>query len=178
MTTNGYITLDRKILEWEWYTDANTKLLFLHLLLIVNFKDSTFKGEIIKRGSIATTVEELSRQTKLTPRNIRTALKHLKATNEVTIKTSPKYSVITVTKYDEYQRSDKRSDKQVTNKRQTEGSESDKLKNKQDNKNKQDKRIYKRAGAREGTNAKIHNFPEREYDFDELAGIVRKRGQE
>ena len=28
-----YVKISRKILDWEWYTDINTKVLFLHILL-------------------------------------------------------------------------------------------------------------------------------------------------
>ena len=39
----------------------------------------------------------------ISERSIRTALNHLKTTQEVTIKTTAKYSIITIEKYDEYQ---------------------------------------------------------------------------
>ena len=178
-TTNGFIRLDRKLLQWEWYSDVNTKALFIHLLLIANFADTNFKGEIIKRGSVATTLKELSRQTNLTIRNTRTALNHLKSTNEVTIRTNRQYSIISINNYDKYQSPEKRSDKRVTNDRQTTGGESDTPKNKEDILNKEDiKNIFTapaHARTRESINPKIHNFPERDYDFEKLKrGIQNK----
>ena len=173
VTVNGFITLDRKLLNWEWYTDVNTKALFIHLLLVANFADAKFRGEIIKRGSVATTLKELSQQTELTIQNIRTSLNRLKSTQEITIKTSPKYSVISITKYDDYQRGNKQSNKRLTNNQQTGGAKSNKPKNKEDIMNKEEKRIlYNNARTRE----KIHNFPEREYNFEELTKRVKKKG--
>lgn len=35
----GYITIHRKIVDWEWYKDIPTRVLFEHLLLTANWKD-------------------------------------------------------------------------------------------------------------------------------------------
>jgi len=45
----------------------------------------------------------LSEVLKISERGIRTALNHLKATSEIAIKTTNKYSIITVLKWEEYQ---------------------------------------------------------------------------
>jgi hypothetical protein len=111
----GHITLDRKILEWEWYQDVNVFHLFLHLLLKANHKDGTWQGKIIKRGQMIAGRDKLSQNTGLTEQEIRTCLKKLKSTNEITIKSTNKYSVITICKYDIYQSKDKKSTSKTTN---------------------------------------------------------------
>ena len=77
-----YVKISRKILEWEWYTDANTKVLFLHILLKANWKDGRFQGIEVPRGSFVTSLQNLAAETGLTVRNVRTALKHLENTGE------------------------------------------------------------------------------------------------
>ncbi len=47
---NSFITLHRRIMQWEWYTDANTIRVFLHLILTANHKETRWRGELIKRG--------------------------------------------------------------------------------------------------------------------------------
>ena len=49
-TDTEYIKLFRKMLNWEWYTDVNTKVLFLHCLLKANWKDGSWHGHKYKRG--------------------------------------------------------------------------------------------------------------------------------
>ena len=98
-----YVKISRKILEWEWYTDANTKVLFLHILLKANWKDGRFQGVEVPRGSFVTSLQNLAAETGLTVRNVRTALKHLENTGEVTSNRHAKFSVITVKNYDRYQ---------------------------------------------------------------------------
>jgi hypothetical protein len=100
---NGFIVLHRKILEWEWYTDTNTKCLFLHLLLRANHKGTKWRGEVIKRGQVLTGRIQLSNELNISERGIRTALEHLKSTNVIAIKTTNQFSVITINNYNKYQ---------------------------------------------------------------------------
>ena len=113
----NYIKLSRGLLEWEWYTDINTTRAFIHMLLKANWKDGNFKGTTVSRGSFVSSIGKLAGETGLTEREIRTAISHLKKTGEVTSKTTNKYTVFTVVKYDLYQTSDKQNDSQETSKR-------------------------------------------------------------
>ena len=45
----GYIYLHRSLLDWEWYQDINTKTVFLHLLLTVNYQPKKWQGITIER---------------------------------------------------------------------------------------------------------------------------------
>ena len=99
----GWIKLHRRFLEWEWYDDNNTKILFLHLLLKANHKDKKYRGQIVKRGSLLTGRELLSKETGMSVMQIRTSLTKLKATNEITIRTSSQGTEIQVVKYNSYQ---------------------------------------------------------------------------
>lgn len=119
MQDGNYIKINRSILDWEWYKNINTKVLFIHMLLKANWKDGKFEGKVIPRGSFVSSIRNLSEETTLTEREIRTAISHLKTTGEVTSKGHNKYSVFTVVNYNSYQTNDTQNDKQETNKRQT-----------------------------------------------------------
>ena len=113
----NYIKIDRSILDWEWYTDINTKVLFLHMLLKANWKDGNFRGTTVPRGSFISSIRKLSDETGLTEREIRTGISHLKSTGEVTQTGHSKFSVFTVNNYDKYQIADTQSDIQETSNR-------------------------------------------------------------
>ena len=115
---NEFIKIYRKMLNWEWYTDVNTKVLFLHCLLKANWKDGSWHGVHYKRGQFITSLASLSRETGLTVRQVRTALNHLKATGELTSRTFSKFRIITVVSFDKFQSRDKQNGRQATNKRQ------------------------------------------------------------
>lgn len=103
MFENGFIKINRNILNWRWYSDENTFRVFFHLLLKANFKDGEFEKHDIKRGQLITGRKVLSKELNISERNVRTALEHLKSTNEITIKGTSKYSIITIKNYDKYQ---------------------------------------------------------------------------
>jgi len=111
----GFITLHRKLTEWEWYSNINTFRLFIHLLLIVNWEDKKWQSKIIKRGSIITSIAHLAKSSNLSPQKVRTSLDNLILTGEIEKYTTNKYTLLTVVKYDVYQN----KDNVVTNKQQT-----------------------------------------------------------
>lgn len=100
---NKYIKLYRSLLEWEWYSDINTARLFIHMILKANWVDGKFKGQVIPRGSFASSIATLADETKLTNDEIRTAIKHLLLTNDITKQSFSKYTVFTVVNYEKYQ---------------------------------------------------------------------------
>lgn len=100
---DGYIKIDRKILNWEWYGNINTKVVFLHMLLKANWQDGKFEGEEIPRGSFVSSYTKLAKETNMTVKEVRTAINHLKQTGEAAVKGHAKYSVFTVKNYCQYQ---------------------------------------------------------------------------
>ena len=111
----GYIKLFRQMKNWEWYMDTPTKVLFIHILLSVNWEDGRYKGVDIPAGSMTTSIKALAKETHLSVHQVRTALNHLISTNEVAIKTSNKYTLITVEKWENFQSDELRYDKLVDN---------------------------------------------------------------
>lgn len=103
MLENGHIKLYRSLTAWEWYDDINTCRLFIHLLLMANWKDDKWHGETVKRGQKITSYDKLSKETGLTVQQVRTAIKKLKSTGEITVESTSKFSVITVNNYNNYQ---------------------------------------------------------------------------
>lgn len=124
---NGFIVLHRKMLEWEWYSDPKTVTVWLYLLLKANWKPNRWRGIDIGRGQTLETLSGIAKATGLSVRSVRTALEHLKSTNEVTTKSTGYGTLISITQYSKYQDLpddidkpiDKRIDKSPTNDRQT-----------------------------------------------------------
>lgn len=120
VTINGnWIKLFSKFMNWEWYKDSNTKGVFIHCLLKANWKDGKFEGKVIKRGSFVTGRKKLAEELELSEQQVRTALKHLISTNEITIATTNKYSVITIVNYELYQQVNQQTNQQLTNNQPT-----------------------------------------------------------
>ena len=99
----GWIKLHRKLLEWEWYGDSKMVHLLFHLIASANHKDNNWRGIKVKRGQVIVGYNELSSKTGISIQSLRTCIKKLKSTGEVTVKTTNKYSLVTILKYDSYQ---------------------------------------------------------------------------
>ena len=117
----GFITLHRKLLEWEWYDHTNTKVLFIHCLLKANHKPAKWRGFDIKRGEFRTSISNLSKETGLTIKQVRIALDNLVKTGELGKQTTSVNTTISVLKYDNYQTKGKPSDKLRANQGQGKG---------------------------------------------------------
>ena len=119
----GWVKLFRKFTEWRWYGDANTKVVFLHLLLTANYEEKDWQRTTVKRGQVIVGRKELAERLGLSERNIRTALSRLEETGEITKKATNKYTIVTICNYDSYQQIEEAerptTDQQTTNKRPT-----------------------------------------------------------
>lgn len=145
---SGWIKVHRKMTEWEWYQDPNTSRLFFHLLLTANHKPGKWQGMDIPAGSRITSIRKLAAETNLSERNIRTALKHLISTHEVTQSSTSRYTLIQLTNYEKYQSTGTASGTQVTQYRHTDDTRVTTNKNNKNNKNeKKERSIYSAKGA-------------------------------
>jgi len=102
----GYIKVWRRFADWEWYKDSYMVHLFLHLISKANHKDGRWQGHEVKRGQVITGRKNLHIQTGIPEQTIRTCLERLKSTNEITIKSTTKFSLITICNYETYQNRD------------------------------------------------------------------------
>lgn len=116
---NGFIKLHRKLLAWEWYSDVNVRVLFLHCLLRANHKPEKWLGVNLEIGQFATSIGHLAKECGLSEQQTRTALNKLKSTSEITYTSTSRYSIITINNWKSYQTNNTPNNKQITNEQQT-----------------------------------------------------------
>ena len=163
MTDQGFIKLHRSIENWEWYKDANTKSVFLHLLLLANWEDSRFKGHEVPKGSLVTSYKSIAQSLNLSIQNVRTAFVHLKSTGEITIKSTNKYLIVSVANWEKYQGYDSEANRQTntqTNNQLTINQQS--TNNIKEIKNNKNKKNYFNSTAQNGRNPDFIEMLERE----------------
>lgn len=100
---DGFIKLNRKLRDWQWYGTPNMVAVWIELLLRANYEDGYFKGVLIKKGSAVIGRKELAKKLGLTEQQVRTCIERLKSTNEITTKTTNRYTVVNIVKWEEYQ---------------------------------------------------------------------------
>lgn len=145
-TESGWIKLNKKILKWGWYSDANVKITFLHLLLIATYEDCEYLGIKLKRGQAIIGSEKTAEQIGITRQQLRTALKKLEKFGEISKKSTNKFTIVTVENYNKYQSVNRSSNQQITNEQPTSNqqitNEQPHIRNKEYKNNKNIRNIY------------------------------------
>lgn len=173
-----FIKVYRKFMEWEWYTDINTKTLFLHCLLRANWKEGSWMGINYLPGEFITSLPTLSLESGLTVQQVRTSLNKLISTGELTSKSTDsvtgkkltKCRIITVNNWNEYQVDNSQINSQINSKpnRTATGQQQDSNSRYKNNKN---NKKYK--------NKKNNNMPPAESDNEvDFYGYAKKKTPE
>lgn len=103
MAINGWLKLHRSFINWEWYKDNNTKVVFLHLLINACIKPCVIMRNQLQVGQYLTTTTELAKSCNITLKQCRTAINHLLSTDNITISTTNKYTIFTIVNFAKYQ---------------------------------------------------------------------------
>lgn len=114
MDNNGWLKIHRSILKWEFYHDTKVVRFYFHCLLSANYEDRKWSGVVIPRGSFETSYESLARALSKNPKakledldftiqNVRTCIKKLTKSGNITTKSTNQYTIISVCKYDFWQ---------------------------------------------------------------------------
>ena len=141
MQDRSYIKLFRKLLTWEWYSDTPTTRVFLHILLKAQYEPTRFKGYSIERGECVMGYRAWAKALGLSVQQVRTAIKHLNSTHEITLKPTRHFTIVHVEKWDYWQLEEFRAtrkptqeptnDQHTPNTRLTQSKESKKVRNKE-----------------------------------------------
>jgi DNA-binding transcriptional MerR regulator len=116
---SGWIKLHRKFLDWEWFNKSEAVHLFLYMLIKANHKDAKWQGNDVKRGQFISSLGNISNATGISIQQIRTILKKLEKTNEIEVKSTSQFTIVTICKYECYQDENETTNKPLTNNQQT-----------------------------------------------------------
>ena len=117
-----FIKIYRKFMNWEWYTDINTKTLFIHCLLKANWKSGSWHGINYAEGEFITSLPSLAEESGLTVRQVRTAINRLISTGEISSRTTDnvtgkkltKNRIISINNWNVYQSNGNQNGSQMT----------------------------------------------------------------
>ena len=97
MTPYKYSQFPKYILKRPWYSKPNSLRLYIYLLLEANYQDNYKSNNIpLLKDQLLTSINSLEKALELTRQKVETALETLKKTGDIEIKTTPKYSIITL----------------------------------------------------------------------------------
>ncbi len=139
----GYIKLWRKSLDSGLLKNSNLWTFWCWCLLKASHKEIKimvgYQEVVLQPGDFVFGRKKAAKELKMSERTVRTCLKTLKNILNVTIKTTNKFSIVSVMNWESYQSdnsaSDHQSDQQATNKRPTSDQQATTNKNVKNNKN-------------------------------------------
>jgi len=123
----GWVKIHRSIKDWQWYGDVNCRLLMFELIITVNHSDSFYKGTAVLRGQRIFGVSALSAEIGISIQQLRSSLRYLKSTNEITTQSTNRFTLLTLVNYEYFQgsevddnkRNNTPNNKPITNQQQT-----------------------------------------------------------
>lgn len=106
MSTGGYIKLHRKSLTSEVFADPALWRVWTWCLLRANHKPQRFRGQVIPRGSFVTAMRTAAEELGMPRSTIHDVLGRLNKNNMIRTETGRGYTVVSVCKYNTYQKRD------------------------------------------------------------------------
>lgn len=99
----SWIKLHRSIRQWGWYKDSITKSVFIELLLIANWKATEWHGIKLSVGDAVVGRKIMAFNLGISEQNVRTALKHLELSGEITKRAGRGFTVVHINNFKKYQ---------------------------------------------------------------------------
>jgi len=161
LTDHGWIKIHRKILDWEWLTDSHMVQIWMYFLAKANHKPKKWKGIQINTGQFISGRVKISEDLRMSERSVRTCIKRLKSTNEITTKTTNKYTIFTLVKWADYQI----NDSELTSKTTSQSANKRPTNDQQTTTNKNDKKEKKPPKPPRGPESGLQGIHQRYLNF-------------
>ena len=120
MADNSWIKLHRSLLKdtlWTSECPASYKVLWINLLLMASYKDSSVYERQVKRGQVWTSQRKLAKMNHISNRDIKKILNMFIADGKLSVQYFSQGILITILNYSKFQASSTESTRESTNER-------------------------------------------------------------
>jgi len=101
----GWVKAHRSFLDWEWMRKGHSFKVMMALVFKANYEPNTYQGTLVDRGSLIIGRDLFASELGISVQQLRTILRNLESTGEITTKSSRKGTIVTVVRYEDYQTS-------------------------------------------------------------------------
>lgn len=101
----GWVKAHRSFLDWEWMRKGHSFKVMMALVFKANYESNTYQGTLVDRGSLIIGRDLFASELGISVQQLRTILRNLESTGEITTKSSRKGTIVTVVRYEDYQTS-------------------------------------------------------------------------
>lgn len=109
----GFVKVFRTFLDWQWFQKPEMVQLWLYLLLKANHQENEWQGMVIGKGQLFVGRNKIQAETGLSEQVIKTCLKRLKSTGEITTKSTSRGTLITIAKWEDFQIDNVKDNQQI-----------------------------------------------------------------
>lgn len=99
----GFIVIDRKIKDWQFWQNATACALWFHILVNANWKDGYYHCVHIPRGAFATSMRHLAEELDISEKTVRKWLKRFEEEGQISLEPGKHFTVIKVLNYSAFQ---------------------------------------------------------------------------
>lgn len=99
----GFIKLNRKLLEWEWFEDSRVLQVWVYLLIKANHKKVKKRGFVYEKGTLFINHETIENDCKVSRRTLYRVLDKLRKSGCIETKRTQSGLIIKVINYSNYQ---------------------------------------------------------------------------
>ena len=161
--SQGWIKIHRKLLDEPFFSSSEHVHLWIYLLLRANHKPRMVSDVVINRGQVLTGRNKLSESTGIGSSKVERILSFFESEQLIEQQTTNKFRIITIKKYNEYQKVDSKADNSQQQPTTTNNSDTAKNTNNNDNNGENEKNGKKKKYIH------LENFPsvkltQEEYD--------------
>ena len=110
----GFVKVFRTFLDWQWFQKPEMVQLWLYLLLKANHQENEWQGMVIGKGQLFVGRNKIQAETGLSEQVIKTCLKRLKSTGEITTKSTSRGTLITISKWEDFQIDNVKDNQQIS----------------------------------------------------------------
>lgn len=99
----AFVKLDKNITKWRWFNKDHMLKFWIYLLCNAAYSDYSLGDIEIKKGQVIIGKKNVGEKLGLSEQTIKTYIKRLKRTGEITTESTNRFTVITIVKWSEYQ---------------------------------------------------------------------------
>lgn len=113
----GWVKIHRELLDWQWFSSSKHLSVFIYLLLNATHKETKWRNVTLNAGQLISGRNKISAETGINSSSVGRILADLKRTGELNIKSTSKFSIITIVYWEKYQNLEQQTGQQLNNKR-------------------------------------------------------------
>lgn len=103
MVNLAFVKIDKDLPNWQWFNKDHMLQFWIYLLCKATYKECCVGGVELKKGQVIIGRKKIAEKLEISEQNVKTYIRRLKNSGEITTKSTNKYTIVTIVKWEDYQ---------------------------------------------------------------------------